>query len=58
MIAQLVYHCLIVEHHGSHYDWHIWDYWYQFLNAHGYIPSPVPSSLARVMHLLAVRCGL
>jgi hypothetical protein len=50
-IAQIVYHYLITTHHGSHYDWHVWDNWALYLDRHGW--SQPPQAVKRVLALLA-----
>lgn len=47
-IAQLVYHYLITTHHGSHYDWHIWQWW-----ANHPATYPLNSAIKRVESILA-----
>jgi hypothetical protein len=51
MITEIVWHYLITTHHGSHYDWHVWDNWYIYINSHGYTaPS---KAVQRVLKILA-----
>ncbi len=51
MITQLVYHYLITTHHGSHYDWHVWDNFYLYYQSHSHtLPS---KAVKRVLSILA-----
>lgn len=54
MIATLVYYILIIAHHGSHYDWHVWDNWYIYISSHGY---SAPSAAVRRVIALIARSG-
>lgn len=47
MVTQLVWHYLIALHHGSHYDFNIWAYFYQHPKAH---PT---AAFRRVLAILA-----
>jgi hypothetical protein len=54
-IAQLVYHYLVITHHGSHYDWHVWLNYYQWLQTHKglYPPGAFGRAARRVLAILA-----
>lgn len=50
-IATLVYHYLVTTHHGSVYDWHVWDNYARYVAQHGYVkPS---KAVQRVLKILA-----
>jgi hypothetical protein len=52
MITALVYHYLVTAHHGSHYDWHIWDDWYLAYQAAPKLNAP-SAAVKRVLAILA-----
>jgi hypothetical protein len=51
MVTELVYHYLIITHHGSHYDWHVWDNWYLAYQQHPALNAP-SKAVRRVLQLL------
>jgi hypothetical protein len=54
-ITTLVFHYLITTHHGSHYDWHVWDNWYLYIQSHGYV---APSKAVRRVLILLAKGGI
>lgn len=52
-IAQIVYHYLVTTHHGSYYDWHVWDNWYIYVQSHPAAIAHPSKAVQRVIKLLA-----
>lgn len=52
-IATLVYHYLVTAHHGSLYDWHVWDNWYLYCQNHPAAIAHPSKAVRRVLAILA-----